>query len=105
MIPILNSERRWVCPNCSLRDVTFEAQPHTRMHPCSGLKGLTAPMVPEGMDCKVEAVEREDYVGREDVTYDGEGRPIMSVVTTREDGSNDVAVMAPCAYTRTEARM
>lgn len=95
-IPILNAERRWECPNCTLTDVTHEAQPHSRMHACRGLKGLTAPMVPAGTSCKVEATIREDYVGAEDVTYDESGRPIMAVVTTRDDG-NDVAVMAPCA--------
>lgn len=103
MTVMLNPEQRWECPNCSLADVTFESQPHTRMHSCRGLKGLTAPMVPAGSDCKVEAREREDYVGKEDVTYDGENRPIMSVVTTRADGSNDVVVMAPCVTAGGEA--
>lgn len=96
MTVLLNPERRWECPNCDLKDVTHEAQPHTRMHTCRGLKGLTAPMVPEGTKCKVEAKEREDYVGKEVLTYDGENRPIASVETTRDDG-NDVAVFAPCA--------
>jgi hypothetical protein len=54
-------------------------------------------MVPEGMDCDVRAVEREDYIGKEVVTFDGENRPIMAVETVRGDGSNDVAVYAPCA--------
>jgi hypothetical protein len=89
-------EQRWECPNCATTDVTHEAQPHTRMHVCRGLKGLTAPMVPAGTRCKVEAVERQDYVGSEIFTTDGEGRPIMSVVTTRSDGT-DAAVFAPCA--------
>lgn len=96
MTVILNSEKRWECPNCSLTDVTYEAKPHSRMHPCRGLRGLTAPMVPAGTRCKVEAVEREDYVGGEIVTTDGNGRPVMAVETTRDDG-NDVAVFAPCA--------
>jgi hypothetical protein len=95
-IPILQPEQRWECPNCTLTDVTHEAKPHTRMHTCRGLKGLTAPMVPAGTRCKVEAVEREDYIGSEEVTYDGEGRPIMRVDTTRDEG-NDVAVFAPLA--------
>jgi hypothetical protein len=93
---LLGAEHHWECPNCTLTDVTYEAQPHTRFHPCAGLKGLTAPMVPAGTRCKVEAVEREDWVGSEMVQVDGEGRPIMRVETTREDG-NDVAVLAPCA--------
>lgn len=95
-IPILSPEQRWECPNCTLQDVTHEAQPHTRYHACRGLKGLTAPMVPAGTRCKVEAVEREDYIGDEIVTYDGENRPIMRVETTRDEG-NDVAVFAPLA--------
>lgn len=54
-------------------------------------------MVQAGTRCKVEAKEREDYVNSEEVTYDGEGRPVSAVETTREDG-NDVAVFAPCAH-------
>lgn len=96
MTPILTPERHWYCPNCTYVDVTHEAQPHTRMHTCPGLRGLTAPMVPAGIKCKVEAVEREDYIGKEDVRRDGEGRPIMAVVTTRNDG-NDLVVFAPTA--------
>jgi hypothetical protein len=96
MVVDLIPERRWVCPNCTQTDVTREAQPHTRFHSCAGLKGLTAPFVEAGVACKVEAVERGDWVGRELVQADGEGRPVMSVVTTRDDGT-DVAVMAPCA--------
>lgn len=95
-IPILKPEQRWECPNCELKQVTHESQPHSRMHMCRGLKGLTAPMIPAGTHCKVEAIEREDYVGNEMVTLDGENRPIMAVETTRDDG-NDVAVFAPCA--------
>lgn len=95
-IPILKPEQRWECPNCTVTDVTHESQPHTRMHACRGLKGLTAPFVPAGTRCKVEAVEREDYINKEHVTLDGENRPIMRVETTRDEG-NDVAVFAPCA--------
>jgi hypothetical protein len=53
-------------------------------------------MVPDGTRCKVEAIERGDYIGRETVQYDGDGRPIMSVVTTRDTGQ-DCAVLAPLA--------
>lgn len=101
-VPLLIPEQRWQCPNCSLEQVTHEPEPHTRFHPCRGLKGLTAPMVPAGTRCKVEAVDRGDYVGRELVTVDGEGRPVMAVVTTRDDG-NDVAVFAPCATLQAES--
>jgi hypothetical protein len=44
----------------------------------------------------VEAKVREDYVGKEILRYDAEGKPMASVEVTREDG-NDVAVFAPCA--------
>lgn len=102
---LLNPEQRWECPNCTATDVTHEAQPHTRMHTCRGLKGLTAPFVPAGTDCKVVAVERGDYVGKERyVQKDGEGRPVMAVETIHPDGSNDLAVLAPCATTNAEAR-
>lgn len=88
---------RWWCSRCTMTDVTREARPHSRMHPCSGLGGLTAPMLREGERVKVEVNVREDYVGGDDVQYDGDGRPIMSIVTTRDDGT-DAAVYAPCAH-------
>lgn len=97
MIPILKPEQRWECPNCMAKDVTHESQPHTRMHTCAGLHGLTAPMIPAGSDCMVRAVVREDYVGNSLATYDDGGRPIMAVETVRADGSNDVAAYADCA--------
>src|SRR5678810_1035478 len=100
-IPILRRENRWECPNCTLTDVTYEVEVHTRFHNCPGLKGLTAPMVPEGTKCKVTANEREDYVGNDTVQTDDEGRPIMSIVTEREDG-HDCAVLAPMVGIKSE---
>jgi len=93
---ILVAQHRWECPNCPATDVTHEAQPHTRFHTCRGLRGLTAPMVPAGTRCKVEALERQDYINGDLVQTDDEGRPVMSIITTRDDGT-DVAVLAPCA--------
>lgn len=98
----LRREQRWRCPSCELEDVTFEARPHTRMHYCKGLRGLTFPMVPAGVRCKVEAVERGDYIGKELVQTDATGRPVMAVVTTRDTGV-DVAVFAPTAIVRGKA--
>lgn len=95
-VPLLQPEAHWVCPNCDFTDVTNDPRPHSRFHPCAGLAGFSAPMVPAGMRCKVEANEREDYISGELVQLDGNGRPIMSVVTTREDGT-DCAVYAPTA--------
>jgi hypothetical protein len=92
---------QWECPNCVATARTSWNAPNS-FHPCAGLAGLTVPMVPAGTRCKVEAVEREDYVGREAVQLDGDGRPVMSVVTTRDDGQ-DCTVYAPTAYARGDA--
>lgn len=96
---ILSAEQHWVCPNCPATAVTV-GQPN-RFHTCPGLHHIQAPLVLAGVRCKVIAVEREDYVGREDVQYDSQGRAIMAVRTVRDDGT-DLAVLAPTAYT--EAR-
>ena len=93
---LLTPERRWECPNCTVTHVTHETKPHTPFHVCRGLQGLTTPFVPAGTNAKVEAIERGDYVGREQVQTDGNGRPVMAVVTTRDDGQ-DCAVLAPTA--------
>jgi hypothetical protein len=53
-------------------------------------------MTAEGERVNVTVREREDYVGDELVTRDGEGRPIMAVTVERENGS-DVSVFAPMA--------
>jgi hypothetical protein len=53
-------------------------------------------MVPAGTRAKVEAIERGDYTNGDLVTRDGEGRVVMAVETTRDDGT-DRAVFAPCA--------
>jgi len=95
-VPLLRATHRWSCPNCGLLDETHEMRPHTRFHTCRGLFGLTAPMVPAGSRCDVRAVEREDYIGDEHVQTDARGRPVMAVITTREDGQ-DCAVYAPSA--------
>lgn len=93
---MLTPTHRWGCPNCGATHTTSELRPHTPFHPCRGLLGLNAPMVPAGTRCKVEAVERGDYLNGDIVTRDGNGRPVMAVVTTRDDGQ-DCAVMAPVA--------
>lgn len=95
---ILEAEQHWVCPNCPATAVT-EGQTN-RFHRCTGLKLLIAPMVLEGTRCRVRAVEREDYVGREDVRCDAEGRPVAAVVTERPDGSNDCVAFASTAHLR-----
>lgn len=94
---ILTPEQHWVCPNCDRQEVTVGAD--NRFHTCPGLAGLLAPMVREGTRVSVRAVVREDYIGGEDLRYDGEGRPVAAVVTEREDGLDRV-VFAPTALVR-----
>lgn len=96
-VPLI--ERSWECPNCESAARTGDGK--TPMHPCRGLAGLMTPLVPKGTDCKVEAVDRGDYVGQELVQTDGNGRPVMSVVTTRNDGQ-DCTVYAPTAQGKKE---
>ena len=95
-VAVLQPQTHWVCPNCTLEQVTVETRPHTRYHACPGLYGMTAPMIEVGKKVKVYAVERQDYVGKEIVTLDARGRPIMAVVTERENGT-DALVFAPLA--------
>lgn len=94
----LSVTQRWQCVNCRLEDVTRGAFLPNRFHTCPRMHGITAPMVPAGTSAKVEAHLREDHVGTERVTTDDEGRPVMAVITTRDDGQ-DVAVFAPVATT------
>lgn len=99
MSVLLVPEWYWSCPNCSQTHVTRRAEPHTPFHPCAGLAGLTAPFVPAGTRAKVEAIERGDYTNGDLVTTDTDGRVVMAVETTRDDGT-DRAVFAPCATAR-----
>lgn len=96
MVVLLNPKSFWECPNCDLKDVTHEAGPHSRFHSCRGLKGISAPMIPAGTRARVYTKEREDYINDETVQVDGDGRPIMAVITERDDGQ-DCAVLAPLA--------
>jgi len=103
MTPIVRRVVRWYCPNCPLEDVSVEPaqQNSARFHQCKGLRGLLAPMLPVGVRAKVVAVERGDYVGKEHVTLDADGRPVMSVVTVRDDGQDCIA-FAPLAVVDAE---
>lgn len=94
---ILTGEQHWVCPNCPAEVRTVGAP--NRFHNCPGLRGFLAPMVLDGIRCKVVAEEREDYVGKEIVRTDDKGRPVMAVRTVRDDG-DDLVVYAPTAVAR-----
>jgi hypothetical protein len=99
---------RWECPSCGLQDVTpapAAGQAHSRMHACPALAGFLAPMVQvhgrELTGVVHRVVERGDYIAGEQVRLDGNGRPIMAVVTERADG-HDTHVFAPTATARTK---
>lgn len=88
--------QRWECPNCPVTDVTRGET--NRFHRCRGegvYAGLFAPLVPAGVSAKVTVRERDDYIGDERVQYH-QGRPVMAVVTEREEGQ-DCMVFAPAA--------
>lgn len=96
---ILDPVQRWYCPNCPTEAVkparySSPGDVVVEFHHCPALHGLTAPLLLAGTKAKVEAVEREDYVGSEIVQTDDTGRPVMAVHTTRDDGE-DTIVFAP----------
>lgn len=91
-VPLLH--RNWVCPSCDAAARTVDAK--IPMHHCKGLAGLMAPLVVEGEKAKHTAVERGDWVGRESVQYDDNGRPMMAVRTETEDSLSST-VFAPTA--------
>jgi hypothetical protein len=94
--------QRWYCPACKKEDATREARPHTRFHPCPRMRGLSVPLVRAGTRAKLELREREDYVNGEAVRLDPElRRPVMSVITTRDNGQ-DCVVYAPTATGRSD---
>lgn len=83
----------WYC-NCGARAQTVDAK--IPMHPCPDTRGLMVPLVRIGQKSHSIIVEREDYIGKEDVRLDGAGRPTMSVITVRDNGQ-DCTVYAPTA--------
>lgn len=97
--------REYWCPNCDVVEQRRSPLAEARFHNCAGLKGVTAPMMSGPRTAvKVEAVEREDYLGVDDrnVQRDADDRPIMAVITTRDDGQ-DCAVLAPSAVGKVRA--
>jgi aminoglycoside phosphotransferase len=60
----------------------------SQYHPCPGLHGLNAPLVRKGVKAKVEAVEREDFLGKETQTTGDNGVVYMAIRTTRDEGED-----------------
>jgi hypothetical protein len=96
---LLHAWQDWECPNCGLTERTRPIPPNAaRFHPCPRLHMLKAPLVLAGSDCKIEVVEREEYLGAEIQRSGDDGRPYAGVRTEYADGHNDLAVYAPLAY-------
>lgn len=92
---LLDSYQGWHCPNCGLTERTRPIPANAgRFHPCPKLHGLTAPMIRDGVDCKVIALERGDYLRDSIQRHGDDGKPYMAVETVRADGSTDRAVFA-----------
>jgi hypothetical protein len=99
-VPLLRRPfEEWHCPNgCHCRE-TLPALPPgaTRYHNCPNLHQLSAPLVRAGADCKVEAIEREDYIGDQVQARGDDGKVYMAITTRYADGRNDLAVNAGLA--------
>lgn len=90
---LLEAWQDWECPNCHAGERTLPLPPNaSRMHNCSRLHGLTAPLVRAGSDCKVIAIERGDYLQGEQQRTGDNGKPYMAVETQYADGHTDLAV-------------
>lgn len=82
----------WYCPNCGISERIAKLPPtSSRFHICPGLHNLTAPLIRASVYAKVEAVEREDYLNGEIQATGDDGKPYMSIVTTRDDGEDLMA--------------
>lgn len=88
----------WECPSCG-KETRVGSQFGQVVHQCPKLGGMTTPYVRKGVKAKHELVLRQDFTGSELVQKDDEGRPVQSIVTTRDQGQ-DVRVFAPAAQMR-----
>jgi hypothetical protein len=104
-IPLLRVPfQDWHCPNCNASERIPSLPPgYSRYHTCTGLHGLTAPLVLVGADCAVVAVEREDYLNGDTQATGDDGRAYMAVSTIYADGHNDLNVNAGLATVKGEA--
>lgn len=92
---ILSSpNKNWYCPECSRQHITKVSEPHTPLHQCASLRGAWVPFVEEGIKARFRVNYREDYLRTDTATVDGEGKPIQSINTQRDDGE-DCTIFAP----------
>jgi hypothetical protein len=88
----------WYCPNCGVSErIAGLPLNASRFHTCPSLHMLTAPLIRANVYAKVEAEERQDYIGHATQARGDDGRPYMAVRTTRDDG-DDLAVNAELAH-------
>jgi len=88
----------WECPACG-KTAQVSSRYGMVVHRCPKMGGMTTPYVRKGVKAKHELRLREDYVGDETVQTDDQGRPVMSIITTRDDGQ-DVRAFAPAAVVK-----
>lgn len=91
----LDYTQYWDCPACPQQHVTNRPEVHTPIHQCSGMRGAWVPFKEAGVKAGLRINRREDYAGTDTLVTDGDGVPVMSVTTVREDGE-DCMVFAPC---------
>jgi|SRR5882757_8198 len=103
VVDLIPPDQVWVCPYCPSSIKTKGAGARTPLHECPAKAGFRLPMLAQGERGDVRLVEREDYVGGEDVQTDGDGRPIMRAEVEHADGHCDTYVYAPTA--RVEVRV
>jgi hypothetical protein len=97
-VVLLESYEDLACPECGLAErIRVLPGNAARMHNCPGLHGLTAPLVPAGMNCRLVAIERSDYLNDEHQRTGDDGKPYQAVVTERADGSSDAHVFPAAA--------
>jgi len=95
---LLDTYTDWECHECSFTERTRPIPPGAvRMHICAGLHDLSAPLVKAGSDCKLVALERQEYLGDEIQATGDDGRPYLGISTVYADGHNDLVVNAPVA--------
>jgi hypothetical protein len=88
--------RGWECTRCDATLATLPGRIGAPMHPCGGAGGMTIPFIPAGTKGHTRLIEREDYVGGEQVQRDADGRVYMAAVTETDEGEHR-AVYAPLA--------
>lgn len=88
--------KHWHCPSCGREHTTLITDPHSPLHQCPKFKGAWIPFVERGIAAGFKVNYREDYLGKDTPTVDGDGNVVQSVTTQREDGE-DCTIFATSA--------